>query len=142
MSFGHYSYLLYFSPMLCWRLLRSALPNGGKIQLATMATNGSTLSSPSPAVQHAEEAGQFFLDIGKGERAVLRYRPLPTSDGLDLYSTTVPPAHEGKGLAKILAVAAFEHCAENNLKMKLTCWYLDGYLRRHPDERFNSLVVS
>ena len=61
---------------------------------------------------------------------------------IDLRSTVVPPAFEGQGIGKVLAKAAFEHCANNNLRMKLTCWYLDGLLTRHPEEKYSKLVVT
>ena len=60
---------------------------------------------------------------------------------MDLYSTVVPPQFEGKGIGKILAKEAFQHCRENNLKMKLTCWYLDGYLKRNPDPEISKLLL-
>jgi len=59
---------------------------------------------------------------------------------LNLISTNVPKRFKGKGIAKILALAAFEHCANHNKRMKLTCWYLVGYLNRNPNPRYNKLV--
>ena len=86
---------------------------------------------------------EFFIELhderGIQTKAYLRYVPL--NQGLDLRSTVVPPAFEGQGIAKILAKAAFDHCAQNGLKMRLTCWYLDGYLKRHPDEKYAKLVI-
>lgn len=61
---------------------------------------------------------------------------------LDLYHTEVPPACEGRGIGKLLANEAFEYCSANGLKMKLSCWYLKGYLERHPVERYNRAVVE
>ena len=61
---------------------------------------------------------------------------------VDLRETVVPPAFEGQGIGKVLAKAAFEHCANNNLKMKLTCWYLDRLLKQHPDEKYSKLIVK
>jgi hypothetical protein len=48
----------------------------------------------------------------------------------------------GQGIGKVLAKAAFDHCAEKDYKMKITCWYLDGYLKRHPEEKYMKLVVD
>ena len=61
---------------------------------------------------------------------------------VDLYTTVVPKSMEGQGIGKLLAEAAFGFCQENNLKMKLTCWYLDGYLKRHPKKEYQDLVVQ
>ena len=97
----------------------------------------------SLVVQHSEKDREFFIELkdqqGTRTKAYLRYAPLQR--GLDLRSTVVPPAFEGQGIAKILAKAAFDHCAENDLKMKLTCWYLDGYLKRHPEDKYTKLVM-
>jgi len=41
-----------------------------------------------------------------GENAVIEYRWIEDSV-VDLYHTEVPPAHRGKGLAKLLAKANF-----------------------------------
>ena len=61
---------------------------------------------------------------------------------LNLFETLVPKSHEGKGIGKILAKEAFEHCAQNGLRMRLSCWYLDGFLKRHPEEQYTKLVVE
>ena len=61
---------------------------------------------------------------------------------VNLLSTNVPKEYGGKGIAKLLALAAFEHCANNNTRMKLSCWYLDGYLQRNPNPRYNQLVYT
>ena len=94
-------------------------------------------------VKHSEKDHEFFIELedphGIRTKAYLRYAPLDR--GLDLRSTVVPPAFEGQGIAKILARAAFDHCAQNDLKMRLTCWYLDGYLKRHPEEKYSKLVI-
>jgi predicted GNAT family acetyltransferase len=63
---------------------------------------------------------------------------------LDLYSTVVPSEFEGRGLAKILAIAAFKHVEENRLKMRLSCWYLQGLVDRQQKTfgKFKPFVVS
>ncbi len=96
------------------------------------------------SVHHSEKDREFFVELKDGSgipaKAYLRYAVM--DNGLDLRSTVVPPAFEGRGIAKVLARAAFDHCAKNDLKMKLTCWYLDGYLKKHPDEKYTKLVVQ
>ena len=61
---------------------------------------------------------------------------------LNLYTTQVPKEMEGKGIAKLLAKEAFEYCKDNQMGMRLTCWYLDGYLKRNPSEEYQKLVVQ
>ena len=41
-----------------------------------------------------------------------------------------------------MAKEAFEHCRNNQMGMRLTCWYLDGYLKRNPNEEYQKLVVQ
>ena len=59
---------------------------------------------------------------------------------INLLSTNVPKIYEGRGIAKLLANAAFEYCANHELQMKLTCWYLEGYLKRNPNPKYDRLV--
>ena len=57
-------------------------------------------------------------------------------------STNVPKEFEGRGIAKILAIAAFEHFSSIQTPMKLTCWYLDGYIKRNPNSKYSDLVLK
>ena len=102
-------------------------------------------------VNHDEEAQKFIIQLDPKDETVIAYLKYEfehynPSDNhrkiVNLLSTVVPKEQEGKGIAKILANAAFEHCARNNLYMKLTCWYLDGYLKRNPNPRYNHLIVE
>ena len=61
---------------------------------------------------------------------------------LELYTTVVPPGFEGKGIAKLLALEAFQFCRESGSRMKLTCSYLDGYMKKNPDSPYSQLVVK
>ncbi|PSN44821.1 Protein NATD1 [Blattella germanica] len=61
---------------------------------------------------------------------------------LDLFETEVPVAFRGRGIAQILAKAAFDHVVQNNLKMKVTCTYLQSYLSKNPVPAYTSRVVD
>ncbi|PNF18161.1 Protein NATD1, partial [Cryptotermes secundus] len=61
---------------------------------------------------------------------------------LDYYETQVPPAIRGKGIAKILAKAAFDYAVKNDLKMKVTCTYLQKYLEEHASPEYTSRIVE
>ena len=102
-------------------------------------------------VKHEREALQFTIQLDPKDETVIAYLKYELENGMvsdsdtkivNLLSTVVPKDHEGKGIAKILANAAFEYCATNNLHMKLTCWYLDGYLKRNPNPRYNDIVID
>merc|ERR1719250_534934 len=91
-------------------------------------------SSPtlsSPPVLHSASDLEFSINFPSHAPAYLKYRYItPTS--VNMYTTMVPSTLEGKGVAKLLANAAFDWAVENKLEMKLTCWYLAGYLKRNP----------
>jgi uncharacterized protein len=134
--FACHSIMLVFLPYL---LLYNACHSIMLVILSCLSFHFSRLS-----VHHSEKDREFFVELKDGSgvpaKAYLRYAVM--NNGLDLRSTVVPPAFEGRGIGKVLARAAFDHCAKNDLKMKLTCWYLDGYLKKHPDEKYTKLVVQ
>lgn len=110
----------------------------------------SSVSSDKYKVWHDENNRQFVIQLDPKDEAVvanLTYEFEEEASGNDnkqsmvnLLSTNVPKSFEGQGIAKILAVAAFEHWANNDTRMKLTCWYLEGYLKRNPNLRYSKLV--
>lgn len=82
-------------------------------------------------VEHDKTARVFFIDMEDHGLAYLKYKKIST-DTLDMYSTVVPKSAEGQGIGKVLADEALQFARENNFGVKLTCWYLAGYLQRHP----------
>ena len=60
---------------------------------------------------------------------------------MDLYHTGVPKEFEGRGLAKKLAAAAIGHFTEEKVKMRLSCWYLEGYAKKNPNAETDKLLV-
>ena len=60
---------------------------------------------------------------------------------VQMYTTVAPDSLGGRGVAKILANTAFDWAVANNLQLRLTCWYLSGYLKRHPREDVGKLVI-
>ena len=82
-------------------------------------------------VEHNREAHRFYVEL-PGGRAELAYDEL--SDGiLDLYSTYVPPAARGQGLAARLVEAAMAHARAEGLRIVPSCWYVADWLRAHPE---------
>ena len=109
------------------------------LHLLSLGSQKRLSSSQVNQVHHDQEGQIFTLDID-GHRAYLKYYTL-SPDTVNLASTVVPPELGGKGVAKILADAAFSWAVDNKLKMKLSCWYLSGYLKRHPKEDVSALVI-
>lgn len=82
-------------------------------------------------VEHEPAAGRFVIRLPGGE-AILRYRLQGKT--ADFFSTFVPEALRGKGLAEQLAQAAFEHAKAQGWQVIPSCSYLSGaYLKRHPE---------
>ena len=61
---------------------------------------------------------------------------------LTLGSTKVPPSLGGRGLAKLLAEAAFQHAVKDGRSLELRCWYLEGYLRKKPNDEVIKLLTE
>lgn len=81
-------------------------------------------------IKHIPSTNRFEINED-GETAYIRYRPF--EGGLDLVSTYVPHAIEGRGIAATLTRHVFEYARENGLKVKPTCPYIDLYAKRHPE---------
>lgn len=93
-------------------------------------------------VQHDTDGCELFIEMPDcNDRAYLQYERGP--DGmLDLQHTVVPEAFRGRGVAKILAKAAFDFVVEQDTNMKLTCWYLQKYIKDNPSSEHVSRVIQ
>lgn len=47
--------------------------------------------------------------------------------------TGVPPALEGQGMGSLLVKTGLQFARENNLKVQSLCWFVSGYIDRHPE---------
>jgi predicted GNAT family acetyltransferase len=83
------------------------------------------------SVEHDPVSRRFTIATGSGT-AVLSYAPAG-SDLVDLYSTYVPPADRGRGMAARLVQAAVAHARAEGLRIIPTCWYVAQWLRHHPE---------
>ena len=97
-------------------------------------------------MRHDQEYRKFVIYLDPNDNTVIAYLNYEFEEvkgegkSINLISTNVPREYEGKGIAKLLANAAFDYCADNDIRMTLSCWYLDGYLKRNPNPRYNRLV--
>lgn len=92
-------------------------------------------------VKHSADNNEFTLSLPSMPVAYLKYREIGPKQ-VDMYTTVVPKELEGRGIAKLLAVAAFNFAVDNDVKMKLTCWYLAGYLERNPNEKYLKQLIQ
>lgn len=88
-------------------------------------------------IQHDLLSKIFYIKV-KGGNAELHYDRHGDSY-LDLRSTTVPEDSRGFGIASQLVESALAFAKEQQLKIKPTCEFVQGYLKKHPE--YTDLVV-
>lgn len=79
---------------------------------------------------HNEKASRFEIHKD-GLTAVLEYRL--EGNVITFHHTGVPSALEGQGIGSALAKSALNFARENNYKVIATCWFVAGYIERHPE---------
>lgn len=91
--------------------------------------------------RHIPEQCQFVIELdGTTEKAHIDYEVI--GDGKwDLQHTLVPPTFRGHGVAKVLAKAVFDHVVKEDMKMKLSCWYLKGYAEKNPSPEYCERII-
>ena len=105
----------------------------------TMANTKSTIAS---TILHDAKNKVFELNFKENlEKGYISYAFVDETT-LDLQHTFVPESLRGHGIAKELAKYAFEYVVNNDLKMKLSCTYLDKYFKEHPLPEYQSRVIS
>jgi len=77
-------------------------------------------------VEHQASAGRFVIRHPQGD-AVLAYRL--GDKQVDFYSTYVPPALRGKGMAEKLVRTGLHWAREHHLVIQASCWYVEKFLR-------------
>ena len=83
------------------------------------------------SVEHDPVAHRFTI-VASGGTAVLAYARAG-SDLLELYSTYVPPADRGRGIAARLVKSAVEYARAEGLRIVPSCWYVAQWIRHHPE---------
>jgi len=92
-------------------------------------------------VKHLSQESKFIITLTNppGE-AFLKYKTL--SPGvLDYYSTFVPPEHRGyrPSIASLLGDTAMNYAKTENLKVRLSCEYLEKKYNNNEEYRLNIL---
>ena len=78
------------------------------------------------------ERHRYELAIDGKKAAEIIYH-LRGPDTIELEHTEVQPGHEGQGLASKIATFAFDDARKRGLKVIVTCEYLQGWIRKHPE---------
>jgi predicted GNAT family acetyltransferase len=82
------------------------------------------------AVRDNPERQRYELAVD-GETAVMDYRIV--GDVLTITHTGVPRALEGRGIGSALVKGALDQIRARNLKIVVLCWFVSGYIDRHPE---------
>ncbi|KAK3577332.1 hypothetical protein CHS0354_008426 [Potamilus streckersoni] len=118
------------------------------LTLSTKGSSEQTKISPSMPylVGHDKKIMEFYIKLSEDgkvseEKAVLQYS-FVRKGIVDLEHTEVPPLFRGRGIAKILAREALDYFVKENIKMKLSCTYLQKYVRENPLPQYLEKIVT
>jgi predicted GNAT family acetyltransferase len=89
-------------------------------------------------IRHDTERHRFEVHL-PGGTAFLAYAP-GDDQILEMYSTYVPGAERGKGVAAALVEAALAYARAEGFKVIPSCWYVALWIRRHP--KYTDLVAA
>lgn len=87
----------------------------------------------SAPVVHDAKALRFRMELPGGV-AELAYVPM-SDTVLDFYSTWVPAAERGRGVAARLVTAALAHARDRGYRIVPSCWYVRRWIDAHPEQR-------
>jgi uncharacterized protein len=83
-----------------------------------------------PIVKHNPDLGRFEIQVD-GHLAVLEYRL--EGHTVIFTHTGVPAVLEGRGIGSQLARSGLEYAQEKSLQVVPVCWFVAGYIQRHPE---------
>jgi len=85
----------------------------------------SKLAEIAKRVKHNPEQHKFCIDFDDDpEQAVVEYEEIAPGQ-LNYWHTYVPPKQRGGGTAFAMSEVAMDYIVQNNLKVRLSCSYLD-----------------
>lgn len=84
------------------------------------------------AIRHDPDNRAFTALADGREAGALYYRVLPRG-GWDMFHTLVRTEYEGRGVGSALVAAAVRAAAREQQPVAATCWFVAGWLQRHPD---------
>jgi len=83
------------------------------------------------AVKHHSQSQEFILTQSAGS-AELAYS-LPAPGVIDFSHTYVDEPLRGKGLAEELAKAGLAYARQQNLRVRTSCKFMQGFVAKHPE---------
>ena len=92
-------------------------------------------------VHHNESKQEFSITLAESQdKCVLLYNKFDLV--VDLWHTEVPPQWRGQGLGGDLARAAMDWVKENKWQARLSCTYLQKFVRENPSPGWEGVVVD
>ena len=91
------------------------------------------------SVTHNEAASRFEATV-EGHVGELVYRR--DGDRIFLLHTGVPGPIEGRGVGSALVETAVNHAIEGRMTIVPVCWFVRGWLRRHPEAADRASIES
>lgn len=85
-------------------------------------------------IEHNEAASQFEIRR-EGELLGRAHYTLTGEDAINFDGTVVDPELRGTGIAGLLAHRAMTDEIVNGRDIAASCWFMEGYLERHPELR-------
>jgi len=110
----------------------------------TMQSEGGDPRNSNMVVKHNKPHQQFEIslpELSRDAMALLQYTE-PVSGVLDLWHTEVPDALQRRGIAKLLAKEAFTYVVETDIKMILSCTYLQKYYNDNPLPEYTQRIIK
>ncbi|WP_326599854.1 GNAT family N-acetyltransferase [Streptomyces sp. NBC_01803] len=87
--------------------------------------------SATVSVRDNTDAARFEAWIGEELTGFADYAR--TGSVVEYSHTEVRPDHEGEGIGGALARTALEDARERDLRVRVSCPFISGWLRRHPE---------
>ena len=109
-------------------------------QSTQMSSKAAILTTLEKRVFHDQSNSQFYILLPQGgDQCVLMYQ----QDGcsLDLWHTEVPLKYRGQGLGGDLTRAAMDWVKENKYKARLSCTFIQKYVRENPNNEWDGLLI-
>ena len=94
------------------------------------------------SVHHDAKKNLFYIPLSDNSKvkAVLEYS-FVKDNHVDMYHTGVPEELRGRGIAKQLAIAAFDYAVENQLTVTPSCSYLQKFVQETDNEEYKNCVA-
>ena len=96
------------------------------------------MSTENYEVVHREKSNWFFIKLGRGKAAYIKYTRIGSAISID--HTYTPEEYRGRGIAKRLMLAVIDYAKQNNLKIIPNCSYAQYFFQKHPE--YTDLVAT